>query len=106
MWYAITGGAGIALGLGMMIFGLVERSKRHKAERAKDQAEQDRERYREASEKSALAALDAEAEAKRFDEQLVTLRRRLAEARERLAKSGDPKAIKEWLDFELSAEDL
>ena len=106
MGYLITGGAGLLLGLGLLIWGLRERSKRHAAERAADAAKNELEGAAAQADKNALAARKAEDFAERLDGQVTVLRDRLREARTRLAQCGDPKAVKAWLDQELEAEEL
>jgi alkanesulfonate monooxygenase SsuD/methylene tetrahydromethanopterin reductase-like flavin-dependent oxidoreductase (luciferase family) len=106
MWYAITGGSGLLLGLGLLIWGLRERSKRHAAERAADKARAERLRYENAAKHSAKIAAEAESEAARVNNQFAALRQRLAGMRERLARCGDPDEIRAWLDDEMKAEDL
>ena len=106
MWYAITAGAGLLLGLGLMIWGLTERSKRHAAERAADAAR--------AAEKAAVALADQNAvkagvldqRNTALDQQITVLRAGLAIAREKLAPGGDPAAVKEWLDGELEGGEV
>jgi len=101
MWYIITAGAGLALGIGLMIWALTERSKRHAAERAADAAEQKEKAQRQLAAQNASAAQNLEMQHGRMKEQLGILRGQLEETRKRLAESGDPEAIKSWLDDEL-----
>ena len=106
MGYAITGGIGLLVGIGLLIWALRERTKRHEAEREADAARAALEKAAEQADKNALAALKAEDFAKRLDDQILVLRGRLNEARVRLGQCGDPKAVKDWLDAELEAEEL
>lgn len=106
MWYAILGGAGLLLGLGLMIFVLVERSKRHTAERAADTAK--------AGESAALDHLATAretvntqaAELTRTRLQVETIRTALNAAREQLVQCKDPASVKAWLDEQLKEEVL
>lgn len=106
MWYAITGVAGLLLGVGFLIWALNERSARHKAERAADEATASEQLARRRARANATAAAAANQFAKNLNDQVSALRGRLDEARTRLAQCGDPEAIKDWLDAELAAEEL
>ena len=101
MWYLITAGAGLLLGLGLMTWALTERASRHKAERVADEA-----RHRE----DAMSALLSRAETTvksqateltRARVQTETLRAALEELRKRLVECKDPDTIRAWLDEEL-----
>jgi small-conductance mechanosensitive channel len=106
MGIAIAGGSGLFLGLGLLIWGLGERKKRHAAERAADKAEQDRLSAVQVADQNARQAQKVEDFANRLDAEVMALRGRLNETRIRLAQCGDPKAVKAWLDSELEAEEL
>jgi len=106
MGIAIAGGSGILLGLGLLLWALRERSKRHGAELRAMEAEKVKEEFESAAEHNAEISSELEVQAQRLSEQLAILRNRLSEARVRLAKAGSPEAIKEWLDKELEAEEL
>lgn len=101
MGYAIVGGVGLLVGIGLMIWALRERSKRHEAERKADAAEAAATAARKLSADNAAAAQNLEMQHGRMSEQLQILRSALQEARRRLAESGDPEAVKAWLDEEL-----
>ena len=101
MWYVIVAGAGLALGLGLMIWALTERSKRHAAERKADEAAGKEEAARRLADQNAAAAQNLEFQHTRMNEQLQVLREELQRARKRLAELGEPGAVKDWLDDEL-----
>lgn len=106
MGYVITGGAGLLLGVALLIWALRERGLRAKAEKEATQATVDLGIVRQAAAASADTAKDAEENVKRLEGQVTTLRQRLGEARQRLIEAEDPKAIKAWLDEELDAAEL
>jgi hypothetical protein len=99
-------GGGLFLGLGLMIWGLRERSKRHAAEKGEATAKLAEHGARMTAANNAAQAMELEAELKRVGAQLDFVRSRLSQARERLIKCEDPQAIKEWLDAELGPEVL
>lgn len=100
MGYAIVGGIGLLVGIGLMIWGLRERSKRHEAERAADKAK--------AAEKEALALAEANAGAagllqgqlSRLEGQVAAQRERIGELRKLVADKAPMPLIKEWIDKE------
>jgi hypothetical protein len=104
--YVISIGAGLALGLGLLIWGLRERSKRHAAERRADKAGKEVWAADARALANAKAAGQSEELHQRSAEQVEVLRARLREARERLVQCQDPKAIKDWLDSELEGGTL
>ncbi len=106
MGYAIVGGQGLLLSLGLMAWGLMERSKRHAAERKADKAEALRVKAVAIADQNGDKAKQLALERQRLEMQLGALRIRLDEAWESLAKTGDPKAVKDWLDKELAEEEL
>jgi uncharacterized protein HemX len=106
MGYVIVAGAGLAVGLGLMIWALTERGKRHEAERKADEAEHREQAQRELANQNASAAQNLEMQHGRMSEQLSVLRKALEEARTRLAESGDPEAVKTWLDEELKGGEV
>ena len=106
MGYAISIGSGLLVGIGLMIWGLSERKKRHKAERQSDKLERLRLIAVAASEHNAAKALKSAQAAKRVELQLVFVRNKLNEARQRLVEFQDPKTVIGWLDEELQAEEI
>ena len=104
MWYAITAGVGVLLGLSLLIWGLREQTARHKAERAADAAA--------TGESSALGHLadaretvNAQAlELTRARVQNDAIRKTVDELRKRLVECKDVKTVQEWLDEELKDE--
>ena len=106
MWYAIVGGLGLAVGLGLMIWALRERNARLAAERAADRSDKDRLVAVDVANANAAQASELAEANKRIEAEVALLRGRLNEARVRLAETGDPKAVKGWLDSELGEETL
>lgn len=104
MWYVISIGAGLLLGLSLMIWGLVERSARHKAERACDEANNLAAAADRLAKANAVVAEKAQASLQAEHDRVAVIRAALEEARERLLKCDDPKAIREWLTEELKKE--
>jgi hypothetical protein len=106
MGYAIVGGIGLAVGLGLMVWALLERKKRSQAELAlKDERVKRIEAQRIADANRARVTELSENVAK-LDAQLFVQRQRISECRERLAEGGTPAAIKRWLDSELGEDQL
>lgn len=106
MGIAISAGAGLIMGVALLIWGLRQKNARHAAERSADKAEQERkDAVGVANANSASVARLEEARAKLASEVMV-LRDRLGETYNRLAECGDPEDIKAWLDSELKAEEL
>lgn len=101
MWYAICLGGGLLVGLTIMIWALTERSARHKAERAADEAKS----LAEASDRiakqnvEAVGRLQGDLQAQR--DRNAVLVAALKEAQERLLKCEDPATIRAWLEAEL-----
>lgn len=102
MWYLVTAGIGVVLGLGLLIFALRERSAKHHAELVlKDvtqQLENEQNNHR-ATQEFLTASRQAR---QRSDDQMEALRFVLEQARTRLLECRDPKVVKSWLDAELS----
>ena len=106
MWYALTGGAGILLGLGLLIWGLRERSARYNAERKADKQQARADDCERAATANARVAKENEDWAKRVENQATALKESLTQTRELLKRCQDPKIIREWLDSELNRIDL
>lgn len=106
MGYAITGAAGLLVGIGFLIWALRERSARHKAEKATAVALSERGEALRVADSNIKIVKNVREYNIRLSEQVIRLRGQLNETRMRLAKAGNPKAIKEWLDKELEAEEL
>ena len=106
MGYVIAAGIGLAVGLSLLIWALVERGKRADAEARALKAEADATDLRQAlsankvalsTEKDALRATQAGADA---------LRGIIEQLRIQLRTCKDPAAIKIWLDHEMKETDL
>jgi hypothetical protein len=106
MSYAIIGGIGLLLGLGLMIWALRERSLRSDLEKDLNFAKNEQERHRKLACLNADIAAQQTKDLKRLSTQVTYLRSRLGNLRERLVKCRDPETIKEWLDEELKEEEI
>lgn len=106
MWYAICLGVGLFIGISFLIWGLVERSKRHAAELSEKAALIDA-----ATMRSRLLAEEAFGKSlkdrlKSLDVQNDQLRTVLEGCRIQLRTSKDPATIKKWLDYELQGKKI
>jgi uncharacterized FlaG/YvyC family protein len=106
MGYAIGAGAGLAIGIGFLIWALVERSKRAAAESSAQKAQLKILELSRSADNNREVAEAAQQQTKRVEEQLALMRSCLDEARKRLAQCGDPQAIRSWLDENLKGEVL
>ena len=106
MGYAIVGGSGLALGLGLMIWALVERGRRNKAALEAKDAVVRQEEYRRIADGNRERVVELERQIGKVDLELAAVRGKLAEARDRLAKCGDPQTVKDWLDRELEGGEV
>ena len=106
MWYLITAAAGLLLGLGLLIWGLRERSQRHKAElRCKDHWLERRKlevKIQALQRQGRTARLEVE----RSRGALDRLRTILDVARARLMRCTDPRTVKTWLDEEMKDNEV
>ncbi|MCU0913016.1 MAG: hypothetical protein MUC88_00460 [Planctomycetes bacterium] len=106
MWYAVIGGAGLIVGLVLMIWALDERADKQRAENdAKDAGERERE-CRKIADANRERVFELERQIKTMDDQAAVLRGQLQETRDRLAKCGDPEAVRQWLDHELEGGEV
>lgn len=106
MWYAIIGGAGLALGLSLMAWALSERSKRHRAERIADERKRKEQEALDLAE-AANRAVDAlEKQCARREGQLQHVRQRLTDTRNLLHKHAPIGMVAKWLDEEGKKKDL
>jgi hypothetical protein len=87
-----------------MIFALTERSARHKAERAADEANGLAAAADRLAKSNATVAEGARASLQAERDRNAVLRAALEEARDRLLKCDDPKMVREWLTEELKKE--
>lgn len=100
MGIAISAGAGLLLGLGLMIWGWRERSARHQAERAMVQAGIERLAAVNLANHNHKRAGELEAEVVRRDEHLHVLRERLAAVREQVVLRATTETLKALIDAE------
>jgi uncharacterized protein HemX len=100
VWYAIIAAVFLAVGIGLMIWALRERAKRHDAERAADKAEAARKEAVRVGDRNADAAEALQAANDRLETQVEELRYRVREARKLLKERAPMSTIKEWLDAE------
>jgi hypothetical protein len=100
MGYVIVAGVGLAIGLGLMIWALRERSRRHEAERAADAARKAADESARIADANCTVTARLKVEIKRLTDQIASQRDRLAEARELLKRHGSMNTIKAWLDDE------
>lgn len=106
MWYLITAGAGVLLGLGLLIWGLAERSTKHEAE-TKAMTLGVQVKIREERVKWLQNQLNfAKQEQVKTEEALAVTRGAVSKLREQLVKHGGPEAIKHWLDEELGDSEV
>jgi len=101
MWYWIAAAAGVVLGLGILIFVLLERSARHAAQRNADEAQRQLKleiANHQATQELLTAAKSTE---RRSLEAQGVLQNVLDQVRTRLASCRDPKVVKSWLESEM-----
>ncbi len=106
MGIAIAGGAGLLLGLGLLWWGLRERSARHKAERAADDAELGRKEAVGVANHNAAQVAEMEKQAVRLSEQAAVLRARLTEVRMLVVQRATVATIKALIDTEAHEETI
>jgi len=104
MWYAICLGIGFAIGLGFLIWGLLERGKRTAAEKAVTALETHVAELEKSGKQAAVIVENVRADLNREHARTLVLRKALDEAQERLLKCDDPKTIREWLEAELKEQ--
>jgi hypothetical protein len=104
MGYLISAGAGLAVGLVILVWALRLRSKLAAAEKKALEADAARLEAVRIAGQNAQAAHNAEQATIRVERQLDGLRNQLKETQRRLAQSGNPTAVKAWLDAELGKE--
>lgn len=101
MWYAITAGAGLLLGLGLLIWGLRMRSKLADSEMLLEKSRatvKDMIGRLEAADK-ALQELHRDRQS--LERQVITLRGVIEEMRQQLIQCRDPATVRRWLDEEM-----
>lgn len=106
MSYVIIAGAGLLLGLGLLVWGLRERAKRHAAEKQALRLSTQLNAAKEKGEKLAQMALKHRQEMKQAELAASKLRDTMDLLRTRLIACQDPTTIKEWLDHEMADNDV
>jgi hypothetical protein len=106
VWYAIIGGAGLALGIGFMIWALRERKLRYEATAAAAKAMVALADQRKLARDNAEKAQNLEFNCTKLNEIIVAQRNALSEAHNRLVQCEDPTTIKGWLDDVLKGGSL
>ena len=101
MWYVICLGAGLAVGLALMVWALAERSAKQKAERAADEAKSKEAAAVEAARQNLNVVEKLQGELTTQHNRNAVLTAALREAQSRLLRCDDPKAIQDWLADEL-----
>jgi uncharacterized protein HemX len=102
VWYAISLGAGLLLGVALLIWALSERSKRAAAEKTTLEAQADADAARKLACENVRVATDLKEQLAAAGRQTAVLRATLEEAQKRLVACEDPQAIKDWLAAELA----
>jgi septal ring factor EnvC (AmiA/AmiB activator) len=100
----ISLGGGILLGLALMVWGLVERSKRAKVEGDLNTARSTNTELRAGLAKSNAIIGDLSAERARFADQIKVLRATVDVLRDKLRDCRDPSTVRAWLDEELGKQ--
>lgn len=106
MWYVIAAGVGLAVGVGFLIWGLIERSKRAKAERELYDA-QERVNWWKTAYESAKKTIDSTRDKlDRAQKSLDDLRSNSAVLLARLRECRDKQTIEAWIDSEFGEYEL
>ncbi len=104
MGYLITGGVGLALGLGLLIWAVRLKGKLTAARKAAMESDLHRIDAVRIADKNTAAARATDTMNTRLSNQVVALQMKLKSARERLIKTRDPKTIKAIIDEDLKEE--
>jgi len=104
--YLVVGGVGLLGVVGMLIWALVERSRKLEALREADHQTELRLESNRIAEQNAVVVASTKAEAIRVQQELQIVREKLKEAYDRLVRCEDPRAIQDWLDAELKGEEV
>lgn len=104
MGIAISGAAGLILGLGLLIWGLKQKNARHAAERSADQAREHQKTAIAAANHNAAQVAELEKRSIRLIDQVEVLRGRLRAVRGVVAQTGDMATIRKLLDSESREE--
>lgn len=101
MWYVITGAAGLLLGIGLLIWAIVERKRRYEAEKQALKYAAKVERL-DLQNRTLVTAIESLREAEdRYGDQVSVLRKTISSLRERLISCQDHQTITEWLESEM-----
>lgn len=106
MWYAISLGAGLLLGVALLIWALHERSERTAAEQKVAAVQADADAARRLACENVRVASALKEQLAAADRRAGVLRTALAEAQRRLVACEDPQAIKDWLTAELAGGEV
>lgn len=106
MEFIITGGVGLAVGLGLLLWGLIERGKRAKAEQRATKLEHElKVALKKKHEQAAVHDMrmkDVDSKLVRSINETAKLNTLVIELRRRLVACDDPATIDAWLDDELN----
>lgn len=102
MWYAIIAGAFLAVGLGLLIWGLIERKKRYESELKLKESQLEVQRRGSIIDDLGYQAGTLRAELDKSAQQVDVIRNRLEVTRAKLMACDDPKVVKLWLDNEMN----
>lgn len=102
MWYVITGAVGLALGIGLLIWALKERSKRNKEEKNVLKLELKNTLLERQNKDLGKVVQKHKENEERLEAQIGILKKTIDGLRERLVACKDPEAITDWLDSEMN----
>ncbi len=103
MWYAILLAAGLAIGLGLMIWALTERRKRYEAEKKLQESETYRLEAVRVADVNRGVVVKVKEDLSRADEATEILYRELNNIKEMIVESGDSELLDAWLEAEFEA---
>jgi len=101
MWYAIFMSIGLGVGIAMLIWAVIERKKRYQAELQVKEEKEYRKKAEEVADNNGEVLLKVKEDLERANNTVKILYKELDELKVLLLKSGDSKALKEWLESEL-----
>ena len=98
MGYVITGGIGLAIGIGLLIWALRERSLRHDAHRSEDALRLQKANFERVALSNERLAKKANEQAAIEHDIVVKLQLQVNNLRDMLISTGDPDVIKKRID--------